>query len=185
MRLPALAIAATLAALLLAPVAQAATGRLIPVDYSDALDERPARLVAASDAGFAPTREGLAERVVGVQRDTLHQCIAEHLFPEARLEFYDSQDQGYAELTAGRIDALMADAVEAYARFLSTEQGRGFGFLGDEQFDRACHDIAVTRSESGPGLRDKLDDALDELEGEGTLQRLRQKYFTHPEPDLE
>jgi polar amino acid transport system substrate-binding protein/arginine/ornithine transport system substrate-binding protein len=185
------------AAILLAPLCfavtagpAAATGqppgaRPIPIDYADTLAGRPARLVAPEDAGFAASAEGLAERRLGVQRGTLHQCIAERLFPAARLRLYDSQDAGFAALAEGRVDALLADAIAAWRDFLGAERGRGFAFLGDELFDRACHDLGVAEGEpdAEPPLRERLDDALDALRDEGTLKALGDKYFKHDEPD--
>lgn len=172
-------IPAALAAIILASPALAAAP-LVPVGYQDELGDRPARIVAPKDADFEPTAEGLAGKRLGVQIGTLHHCIGERLFPAARLMLFDSQEQGFADLAAGRVDVLLADAVLAYERFLSQEAGRDFAFLGNEQFERSCHgddDDLAEGGEAPKSLLQRLDDALKKMRDDGTLEALGDKHF--------
>ena len=159
--------------------------RPLPAAYIDDLDGRPARLVAPREVDVEPTRDGLAGRLLGVQRDSQHHCIARALFPDARLRLYDSQGQGFEALAEGRIDALLADAIEAYRGFLSQDAGREFDFLGNELFDRACLDVGVTQDARQDSLKQRLDDALKALHEDGSMDSLKQKYFGDSAVELE
>ena len=57
------------------------------------------------------TPEGLAGKVVGVQRGTIHQNYMEAHYPDTELRLYGTQDEMMLDLTAGRIDAVMASGI--------------------------------------------------------------------------
>lgn len=174
--------ALSFATLLLSASGAQAAETLIPVEYSDALADRPARLIAERGAGLEPTAEGLEDRVVGVQRHSQHHCILERRFPLVELRLFDSQAEGFAELAAGRVDALLADAVTAYQRFLSSDEGRDFAFISDELFDRACVVIGQASADKEDSLLNRLEDALKDLRKDGTLEAIGERHFKHGAP---
>ena len=45
---------------------------------------------------------------------------------------YQNQDQVYTDLTSGRLDAALQDAVQANIGFLKTPRGAGFAFVGKD-----------------------------------------------------
>jgi polar amino acid transport system substrate-binding protein/arginine/ornithine transport system substrate-binding protein len=75
------------------------------VDFTGKYYNTPARFVAAKDADFDATTEGLKGKVVGVQRGTTHQCYMEKMFPDTELKLYGTQEEVFLDLGAGRIDA--------------------------------------------------------------------------------
>ena len=80
------------------------------IDFSAKYYQIPNRFVAKADAGFTDTPEGMAGKVVGVQRGTIHQNYMEAHYPDTELRLYGTQDEADLDLAAGRVDALMADS---------------------------------------------------------------------------
>ncbi|MEM1420231.1 MAG: transporter substrate-binding domain-containing protein, partial [Pseudomonadota bacterium] len=102
------------------------------IDFTNKYYNTPAKFIAAADAGLTDTPEGMAGKVVGVQRGTTHHDFMEGVFPDVELKLYGSQDEVYLDLQAGRIDAAMADSVAMNDGFLKTENGEGFAFFGGD-----------------------------------------------------
>ena len=88
------------------------------VDFSDKYYNSPGRFVARADAGLTDTPEGLADKVVGLQRGTIFQDYMEAEMPDVDLKLYGTQDEVYLDLVAGRIDAAFADSIAISDGFL-------------------------------------------------------------------
>ena len=149
------------------------------VDFTDKYLNTPARFVAAKDADFAATAEGLKDKVVGVQRGSIHQCYMEKAFPETELRLYGTQDEVFLDLAAGRIDAQISNSTQAVEGFLGKDQGKGYAFLGGDQFDLECHGegagIAVRKGEDE--LREAFNAAIRAIRKDGTYAKINKKYF--------
>ena len=81
------------------------------IDFTAKYYQVPNRFVAKADAGLTTRPKGMAGKVVGVQRGTIHQAYMEAHYPDTELRLYGTQDEADLDLAAGRVDALMADAV--------------------------------------------------------------------------
>ena len=99
------------------------------IDFSAKYYQLPNRFVARPTPGLTDTPEGMAGKVVGVQRGTIHQNFMEAHYPDTELRLYGTQDEADLDLAAGRVDALMADAVSLDEGFLKTPAGRGLRLL--------------------------------------------------------
>lgn len=153
--------------------------RMEVIDFTKKYYQTPASLAAAEDADFEGTAEGLAGKMIGVQRGTIHETYANQYFPDAEIRGYGSQDEAVLDLIAGRLDAVMADTVVLSEGFLKTEQGAGFDFLGDTHYDPAIHGegagIGVRKEDSE--LRDNLTDAIEAIRADGTYEEISARYF--------
>ncbi|HRO12805.1 transporter substrate-binding domain-containing protein [Amaricoccus sp.] len=150
------------------------------IDFSAKYYQIPNRFAAKADAGLTDTPEGLAGKTVGVQRGTIHQDFMETHFPDTELRLYGSQDEANLDLAAGRVDALMADAVSLEDGFLKTDAGKGFAFFGAENhFDPAIHGtgVAVGVRKEDTELRDRFSEAIAAIRADGSYQALSEKYF--------
>ncbi|MBP5858841.1 ABC transporter substrate-binding protein [Marivibrio halodurans] len=149
------------------------------VNFTDKYYNTPAKFVAPADADFEATTEGLDGKVVGVQRGTIHQCYMEKAFPDVELALYATQEEVFLDLASGRIDAQISDSIQAKEGFLDKEEGEGFAFLGDDQFDLECHGegagIAVRKEDDD--LRVAFNDAIKALRENGTYAEINDKYF--------
>ncbi|MEM7170478.1 MAG: transporter substrate-binding domain-containing protein [Pseudomonadota bacterium] len=149
------------------------------VDFSNKYYNTPAKFVSHKDADFEGTPEGLAGKVVGVQRGTIHQCYMEKVFPDTELQLYGTQEEVFLDLAAGRIDAQISDSIQALEGFLETDAGGDYIFLGGDQYDLGCHGegagIAVRKGDED--LVNSLNVAIDEIRQDGTYQAINEKYF--------
>jgi polar amino acid transport system substrate-binding protein/arginine/ornithine transport system substrate-binding protein len=149
------------------------------IDFTAKYYQTPAVFVAAKDTDLDPTPEGMAGKTVGVQRGTIHQAFMEQHYPEADLRLYGTQDEMVLDLTAGRLDAVMADSIALSDGFLKTDAGADYAFLGEPQFDPAIHGegagIGVRKEDTE--LRDKLTAAIDAIRASGQYDEIAGKYF--------
>jgi lysine-arginine-ornithine-binding protein len=149
------------------------------VDFTDKYYNTPAKLVAAKDAGFDISPEGLAGKVIGVQRATTHENFARATFPESEVRAYATQDEANADLVSGRLDLAMADSVALLDGFLKTDAGADFEFVGPDYNDPKFHGegvgIAIRKGEDD--LRAAFNEAIDKIRADGTYQAINEKYF--------
>lgn len=149
------------------------------VDFTIKYYNTPAKFVAAENSGLSDTPEGLAGKRIGVQRGTIHQCYMEKKFPDAELVLYGTQEEVFQDLASGRLDAQISDSIQALEGFLGTDAGKGYAFLGGDQFDLECHGegagIAVRKGEDK--LREAFNDAIKAIRADGTYAKINAKYF--------
>jgi arginine/ornithine transport system substrate-binding protein len=149
------------------------------VDFTKKYCHTPAMLVGPEDAEFDDSPEGLAGKIVGVQRGTIHQDYMERNYLDTRLTLYASQDEAYLDLVSGRLDAVMADSIAITEGFLNTPQGEGFEQIGDTHYDPEVHGegagIAVRQEDTE--LRDRLSDAIRAIREDSTYDEIAERYF--------
>ena len=149
------------------------------IDFSAKYYQTPARVVAAKDAGFEGTAEGLAGKRLGVQRGSTHQCYAEKMFPSAEIVLYGTQEEVFSDLALGRIDAQLSDSLISQESFLSKQEGANYAFLAGDHTDVDCYGegvgIAVRQGEEA--LRDGFSAAITAIRDNGTYKEINDKYF--------
>ncbi|MCE2494653.1 MAG: ABC transporter substrate-binding protein [Rhodospirillales bacterium] len=149
------------------------------VDFTVKYYNTPARFVAAEGSDLDVSPAGLAGKAVGVQRGTTHQCFMEKLFPEADLRLYQTQEEVFLDLAAGRLDAQFSDALQADEGFLKLDAGKGFAFVGGPQYDLECHGegagVALRKGEDE--LLQAFNAAILAIREDGTYKSINDKYF--------
>ncbi|MBT4889008.1 MAG: transporter substrate-binding domain-containing protein [Rhodospirillales bacterium] len=148
------------------------------VDFSVKYYNTPSRMVAKDGAGFEVTQAGMAGKKIGVQRGTTHQCFVEKNFPDSEVVLYTSQEDVFADLASGRIDAQSSDALQAEEGFLNTDAGKGFAFIGGDQDDIPClgegAGIAVRKGDS---IVTEFNNAIQAIRADGTYAKFNDMYF--------
>lgn len=152
--------------------------RMQTIDFSDKYYNTPTVIVAAKGAGIAPTPEGLAGKILGVQVSTVHQDYAQTHFPGSEIKLYQTQDEANQDLVAGRIDATQADSI-ALDAFLSSDAGTCCEMMGAVADDKDILGLGV-----GVGLR-KGDEALKakfnagiaKIIADGTYEKVSAPHF--------
>lgn len=153
--------------------------RMKVIDFSDKYYNTPTVVVAAKGLGITPTPEGLAGKTLGVQVSTIHEAYAKAHFPDAELKTYQTTDEGFQDLAAGRIDASQADSI-AIDAFMATDAGKACCEIAGAVAD----DPAILGAGVGVGLR-KGDEALKEkfnagikkIREDGTYDAISKNYF--------
>ncbi|WP_171845252.1 MULTISPECIES: ABC transporter substrate-binding protein [unclassified Burkholderia] len=157
--------------------------RLKQIDFTDKLYHPAARLVVRVPSTLLTTPESLRGKRVGVQQGTTMEAYAKTYWAPKGIDVvsYATQDQVWADLTSGRLDAALCVAVQADQGFLKTPQGRDFGFAkGPTLNDPAIFGVGISIGvrKDDPALRDALNGAIRQIRADGTYDRIAKKYFS-------
>ncbi|MCL4758054.1 MAG: ABC transporter substrate-binding protein [Rhodocyclaceae bacterium] len=133
--------------------------------------------IGAKDKPWATDASG-QKKTLGAQRATIAgQYLEDKLGKTVNVKLYDTQDNAYLDLVAGRLDGMVSDKFPAYD-WLQTEAGRNFEFKGaDIDIDDKIA-IAVRRQDKE--LRERLNAAIDAIVADGTYQAINARYFPFP-----
>ncbi len=151
------------------------------ISFSDRYYKTPTVVVAARGSSVGATAEGLKDRIIGVQVSTTHADYAKKHFASsvAEIKEYQTQDEAFLDLAAGRVDAVQADGI-AVEGFLATDTG----LACCETKGNVADDPEVLGLGAGFGFR-KEDDALRErvnaaikgIRQSGRYDEISSKYF--------
>ncbi|CAM2195461.1 ABC transporter substrate-binding protein [Paraburkholderia sp. A1RI_3L] len=151
------------------------------IAFSSKLFNTPTRLVAKKGSGIKPTPESLAGKTVGVEQGTIQETYAKTYWEPkgAKVVPYQNQDQVYADLLSGRLDAALQDAVQADIGFLKTPRGAGYEFVGKDLVDPKIlgNGAGIGLRKEDTDLKAKIDKAIADILKDGTYKKLEKKYF--------
>jgi len=151
------------------------------IDFSDKYYNTPTVIIGTKGVDMAPTPEGLAGKIVGVQASTVHADYVEKYFgpTAAEIKIYQTQDEANSDLAAGRIDAIQADSI-AMDAFLASETGAACCDLKGAVAD----DPEILGLGVGAGVRKgeaellgKLNAAIAKVIADGTYDAITANYF--------
>ncbi len=153
--------------------------RLRAVAFSDKYYKTPNRLIVRSADKLTPTPAGLKGKRIGVQRASVNDRFATDTFKDSEIVRYAKQQDIYLDLTAGRLDATLVDAVAATTGFLKTPQGRGFAFAGPEYTDPAYFGagVGVAMRKGDDALRLRVNRAIAAMRADGSYAAAQARYF--------
>ncbi len=148
------------------------------IDFTEMYYNTPAVFVAAKSSDIQISKDGLKGKIIGVQTSTTHADYAAKEYGDvAEVKIYDTQDNANADLVAGRVDVLLADAI-ALDAFIKSDQGT------DYEVKAQAPDDPIFGAGVGGGLRKeddelegKLNAAIDALLANGTYNEIAKKYF--------
>lgn len=151
------------------------------IAFTDKLYAANSRLVVAKGSPITPALDSLKGKRIGVLQGTTQETYGKaHWAPQGiEIVSYQGQDNIYADLTAGRIDAAFQDEVAASEGFLKTPAGQGYQFGGP-----AIEDVKLFGVGTGMGVRKSdtelvaaLNKAFAAMRADGTYDKLAKKYF--------
>lgn len=154
--------------------------RMKTIDFSDKYYNTPTVIATAKGAGIAPTAEGLAGKIIGVQVATVHEAYVNKHFAgtAAEIKVYQTQDEANQDLAAGRIDATQADSI-ALDAFIASEAGACCEIAGAVADDPEVLGLGV-----GVGLRQgeeelkaKFNAGIAAIRADGTYDKITAGYF--------
>lgn len=139
-------------------------------------------LIVRKDSPLKPTAVSLKGKTVGVEAGTVQESYANAYWAPngVKIISYPGQDEIYAALLSGRLDALLQDEVEADYGFLQTPKGKDFIFGGNATYDPRHvlgSYIAIGVRKDEPVLLKKINWAIGEIHRNGTYKKLEAKYF--------
>ena len=148
--------------------------RLRVVDFSERYYSNVLAFVTPKGGNVVTTEEGLKGLTVGAQRATIAgQYLEDKLGNVVNVKLYDTQDNAYLDLAAGRLDALLSDKFPAYD-WLRSDDGNGFEFNGADIDINDQIGIAVRK---GDPLKDKFSAAIKAIVADGSYAKINEQYF--------
>ncbi|WAH55369.1 ABC transporter substrate-binding protein [Pseudomonas silvicola] len=152
--------------------------RLKNIAFSDRLYASPTAVVVRKGAEFGMTPESLKGKQVGVLQGSLQEAYARTtLIPlGAQLKAYQAQDQNYADLVNGRLDATLTDKLEAQLNFLASPQGAEFQAGPAIQDPSLPLDIAMGLRKNDESLRELINKGIAAVHADGTFEQIQRKY---------
>jgi polar amino acid transport system substrate-binding protein len=156
--------------------------RLQTIDFSDKYYKTPALVAVAKGSGITPDAAGLSGKILGVQTSTTHADYAQKHFADAvaEIKIYQTQDEAFQDLVAGRIDATQADSIAVDA-FLASETGQACC----EAVGAVADDPEILGAGVGAGVRKgdaellaKINAAIAQVIADGTYEKISAPYFT-------
>jgi polar amino acid transport system substrate-binding protein len=88
--------------------------RLKSIDFTDVYINTPNGLIGLRDGVKETSRAHLKGKIIGVQAGTVHVRFAEQYYgATSTIKIYQTQDEVNQDLTAGRVDYVVLDALVA------------------------------------------------------------------------
>jgi len=155
--------------------------RMETIDFSDKYYNTPTVVMTAKGAGLAPTAEGLAGKIIGVQVATIHEAYVNKHFAgtAAEVKVYQTQDEANQDLAAGRIDATQADSI-ALDAFIASETGAACceiaGAVADDP-EVLGLGVGVGLRKGEDELKAKFNAGIAKVIEDGTYDKITAGYF--------
>ena len=144
--------------------------RLDAVNFSDSYATGIQAIIVAKDSDIQGV-DDLKGKKIGVQLMTTGDIYATDDFGKENVEAYNKGADAVMALKQGKVDAVIIDNQPALAFVRETE---GLKVL-DTQYK--VEDYAAALSKDNEGLLTAVNGALAELEQDGTLQSIIEKYI--------
>ena len=150
------------------------------VAFTNKYYQTPAKFVSKKGDIDQFSREAIKGKKVGVQRATIHdRYLTDNYGKDVEVKRYGTQDEAYLDLTAGRVDMLLADSVALSDGFLKKPEGADYQFVGpdlaDPKWFGAGAGIAIRKGDTE--LVEKFNKAIEQIRSDGTYKTLQAKYF--------
>ena len=150
------------------------------VAFTNKYYQTPAKFVSKKGTMDAFSSEAIKGKKVGVQRATIHdKYLTDNYGKDVEIKRYGTQDEAYLDLTAGRVDMLLADSVALSDGFLKKPEGADYQFIGPDLADPRWFGegagIAIRKQDTD--LVQMFNEAIAKIRADGTYQKIQDKYF--------
>ncbi len=154
--------------------------RMKTIDFSDKYYNTPTVIITALGSGLTPDPAGMAGKIIGVQVSTVHEAYAQkHFTDAAEIKTYQTTDEGFQDLAAGRIDASQADSI-AIDAFLASDVGKAcceaIGAVADDPAVLGLG-VGVGMRKGEDALKAKFNAAIAKVIADGTYDAISTPYF--------
>ncbi len=142
------------------------------VDFTDTYAESALVLLVGADNEEITGIDDLADHVVGVQTGTTGDLKASEIVGDDNVDRFNTYFEAVESLKQGKVDAVLID--NAPAKVFLTQNSDSVKQAGEE-LDKEEYAIAV--SKGNEELVEKLNTAIAELQEDGTLDEIMNKYI--------
>ena len=149
------------------------------IDFSNELFSGPTSLVYKKGSGLSADTASLKGKTVGYEQGTIQEAYAKAVLDKAgvKTQAYANQDQVYADLISGRLDASVQDMLQAELGFLKSPQGAGYEISAAIDDPLLPSKTAVGIKKGNQALQTLLNKGIKALHDDGTYAKIQQKHF--------
>ncbi len=148
--------------------------------FTDKYYQTPVKFIARKGAYPNFTDADIKGKTVGVQRETIHdKYLTARYGNDVNIKRYGNLDEGYLDLSAGRLDFIIADSAALYTGFLSKENGKDYEFVGDDMNDTKWfgEGVGIEVRKNSPELAEMFNEAIRKIRQNGEYKKIQDKYF--------
>jgi lysine-arginine-ornithine-binding protein len=156
------------------------------VDFTNKYYASPLALIAKSGATLKPDAAALKGKKIGVQRGVIADNFASKYWAKQGVTVtrYAKQEEAYADLSSGRVDAVLVDYWEAKGGFIDTDAGKGYAMLGDKLYGKTAEEratigegIGIAIRKQDKDLKEVMNKGIAAIRANGTYEKITKKYF--------
>ncbi|WP_293264843.1 ABC transporter substrate-binding protein [Neptunomonas sp.] len=127
---------------------------------------------------FSP--KALAGKSIGAQGSTTQGEFLSAAYPDSDIRLYPTQDAVNLDLISGRIDAQVGDMIPMLDWTQKSEDGSCCKIVGTPITDPKYvgDGVGIALRQEDDALRQKLNEALDEIVADGTYKAINDKFFS-------
>ncbi len=143
------------------------------VDFTDRYYSNSLSFIRKKGASIE--QANLKGKTLGAQRATIAAEHIEKMYGKnVDVKLYDTQENAFLDLEAGRIDVMVVDFGVGY-NWLNSDAGKGFEFFG-KNADVGDH-IGIAIRKGDKELADKFNAAIKAIRASGVYSKINAKYF--------
>lgn len=148
--------------------------RSAQVDFTEPYFTNSLVFLAKKYSDFDPSKpENINGKNISAQRSTISAQWLEANYPKATAKVYDTLDNAFLDLGAGRVDAMISDKAPALA-WLKSADGANFTVKGNEIDINDKLAIAVRKNDIWQA---KINTALANIRQNGTYDKIVSQHF--------
>lgn len=150
------------------------------VAFTNKYYQAPAKFVAKKGEFSDLSKAALKGKNIGVQRSSTHdKYLTDNYGKDVNIKRYGSQDEVYLDMTAGRLDLFISNAVATSDGFLKKPQGKDYEFVGPDLTDPRWYGegVGIALRQQDAALAEKLNAAIEKIREDGTYKKIQDKYF--------
>ena len=155
--------------------------RLKSVDFTNKYYATPARLAMKTGTVLNDPLVDLKGKKVCVLLASIYDRYATEVYAPAGIEVvrYSSQNEIFLDLTAGRVDATLADVVNIDDGFLKTDAGKGFALVGPDYTEAKYFGdgVGIAVRKGDKAMAERFNKAIAAIRANGKYQEVQNKYF--------
>jgi len=149
-------------------------------DFTERYYATPARFIAKKDNALKDIiPETLAEKKIGVVKDTGHEAYLKQFFPGATLVEFDSADAAQAALKKGDVEFMFGDGIGLTFWLNGVTSDGCCEFRGGPYIDAKFfgEGVGIAVRKGNRELTEILDYALEQVHASGRYEELFLRYF--------
>lgn len=148
------------------------------VNFSRPYYFNAARFVTSKELNLkAGMPKDLKGKTIGTQSGTGESKLIDRYFPKSKVKRYPKLDDALLDLTTGRVDAVLASQF-VLGDWLKKDEGAGFEFVGKSFVLDENEGTGIAVRKDDAKLLAALNKAIEEIVGDGTYNKIREKYFS-------